>query len=88
MEVPGLGVKKELQLPATATATAMPDPRHICDPRLSSQQRRVLNPLSKARDPIRILLDTMLGSLPAEPQQELLRSSPSYHMFFPPKVEF
>ena len=26
MEVPGLGVKSELQLPAWATATEMPDP--------------------------------------------------------------
>ena len=31
MEVPGLRVKSELQLPAYATATATPDPSHICD---------------------------------------------------------
>ena len=31
MEVPRLGVKSELQLPATATATAMPDPSQVCD---------------------------------------------------------
>ena len=28
MEVPRLGVESELQLPAYATATATPDPRH------------------------------------------------------------
>ena len=31
MEVPRLGVQSELQLPASATATAMPDPSHICN---------------------------------------------------------
>ena len=31
MEIPGLGVQSELQLPAYTTATAMPDPSHICD---------------------------------------------------------
>ena len=29
MEVSGLGVKLELQLPANATATAIPDPIHV-----------------------------------------------------------
>ena len=28
----------------------MPDPSHICDPHHSSQQRRIFNPLSDARD--------------------------------------
>ena len=49
-EVPRLRVKSELQLPAYTTATAMPDPSHICDLRHSSRQRRILNPLSEARD--------------------------------------
>lgn len=31
----------------------------------------ILNPHSKARDRTHILIDTMSGSLPAEPQQEL-----------------
>ena len=31
MEFPGQGVKLELQLPAYATATAIPDPSCICD---------------------------------------------------------
>ena len=50
MEIPRLGVKSELYLPACATATATPDPSCICDLYHSSQQRRILNPLSEARD--------------------------------------
>ena len=49
MEVPRLGVKSELHLPAYNTATAMPDPTCICDLHHSSQQYQILNPLSKAR---------------------------------------
>ena len=44
-----LAVELELQLPAHATATAMPDLSHICDLPHSSQQCQILNPLSKAR---------------------------------------
>ena len=33
------------------------DPSHICDLCHSSQQHRILNPLSKARDRTRILMD-------------------------------
>ena len=50
MEVPGLGVELELQLPAYTTANAMPYPSLICDLHHSSQQCRIPNPLSKARD--------------------------------------
>ena len=42
MEVPSLGVKSELQLWAYATATSMPDPRHICDLHHSSRQHWIL----------------------------------------------
>ena len=56
MEVPRLGVKSELQLPAYATATATPDPSHFCNLHHSSQQRQTLNPLSKAKDGTRILM--------------------------------
>ena len=35
MEVPGLGVKLEPQLPAYTTAMAITDPSHICDLHLS-----------------------------------------------------
>lgn len=58
MEVPRLGVQSELQPLAYATATATPDPSHICDPHHRSQQHQILNPLSKARDPTRVLMDT------------------------------
>ena len=50
MEVPKPGVQLELQLPATATATAMRDPRHVCDLHHGSGQRQILNRLSKARN--------------------------------------
>ena len=50
MEVPSLEIELELQLPAYTTATAMPDPSHVCDLHHSSWQHRILNPLSEARD--------------------------------------
>ena len=58
MEIPRLGVQSELQLPAYTTATATPDPSHVCDLHHCSQQCRILNPLSKARNWICILIDT------------------------------
>ena len=61
MEVPRLRVELELQLVAYTTATATPDPSHVCDLHHSSQQRRILNPLSKVRDRTRILTETMSG---------------------------
>ena len=44
---------RELQLLAYATTTARQDPSRVCDPHHSSQQRRILNPLSEARDQTR-----------------------------------
>ena len=58
MEVPGLGVKSELQLPAYATATATPDLSHICDQCCSLQRHRILNPWCQASDRTHILMDT------------------------------
>ena len=58
MEIPRRGVESELQLMAYTTATATPDPSCLCDLRRSSWQRRILYPLSKARDPTGILTDT------------------------------
>ena len=49
-EVSRLEVQSELQLGACATATAMPDPSHVCHLHHRSWQRWILNPLSKARD--------------------------------------
>ena len=62
MEVPGLGVKWELHLPAYTTAIAKPDLNHICDLHHSLLQCWTLNPLSKARDQTHILMDTVSGS--------------------------
>ena len=67
MEVPRLGVESELQSYATAIAT--PDPSLICDPLHSSWQQRILNPLSRARNQTRILMDNRF--ITAKPQWEL-----------------
>ena len=53
MEIPRLGVESELYLPAYTTATATWDPSRVYHLHHSSQQCRILNPLSKARDPTR-----------------------------------
>ena len=57
MEVLRLEVESELQLPAYTTATAMPDVSLVCDLLHSSWQRRILNPLSEARDESCVLVD-------------------------------
>ena len=57
-EVPRLGVESELQLQACTTATAMWDPRHICDLHHSSQQCQIFNLPSEARDQTHIPVDT------------------------------
>ena len=56
MEVPRLGVKSELQSPAYTTA--MLDMSHTCDLHHSSWQRRIFNPLSRARDRTCVFMDT------------------------------
>ena len=74
MEVPELGVRSELQLPAytTAIATATPDPGCICNLHHSSQQRRILNPLSEAGiEPTSSWI--LVGFGTAEPRWELPR---------------
>ena len=58
MEVSRLQVELELQLQAYTTATATQALSHICDLYHSSGQRQILNPLSEARDPTCILVDT------------------------------
>ena len=58
MEVPRLGAEWELQLPAYTAATVIRDLSRICDLHRSSQQCRILNPLSEARDQTRVLMDT------------------------------
>ena len=54
MEVLRLGVESEPQLPAYVTVTATPDPSWIF---YNSRQRRIFNPLSRARNRTRILTD-------------------------------
>ena len=57
MEVPRLGVQLELWLPACTRAIAMWDLSCVCDLHQSSQQCRILNLLSKARDQTCVLMD-------------------------------
>ena len=52
MEVPGLGVKLELDLLASATATATPDLSLICELQNTSQQHQIFNALAEARNQI------------------------------------
>ena len=56
MEVPRLGVESEL--PAYPTATAVPDPSHICNLHHNSRQRQILNPVNEAKDQNCVLMDT------------------------------
>ena len=62
MEVPELGVKSELRLPADATATATLDSSCLCNLCHSFWQHWILHPLREARDQTCILTETMLGS--------------------------
>ena len=50
MEISRLGVQSELQLPAYPQLRATQDPSHVCDLHHSSWQRRILIPLTEARD--------------------------------------
>ena len=76
MEVPRLGVKSELRLPAYTTATAMQALSHVCDLHQSSQQRWILNPLSKATSSW-----ILVRFISAAPQGELPRSTLSWWMY-------
>ena len=71
MEVPQSRVESELQLPAYTTATATSDLNLVFDLYHSSQQCRILNPLSEARDRTCGMLVRFVS---AEPHQELLYS--------------
>ena len=86
MEVPRLGVKMELLLPAYTTATW--DLSRICDLHHSSRQCWILNPLSLARNQTHVLIDTSwvryswaTTGTPEEELFELIRSSGAHgHM--------
>ena len=56
-EVPSLGIKLELWLPAYTIAIAMPDLSGVCDLHHSSWLCWILNPLSEARDWTCVLMD-------------------------------
>ena len=47
---------RDVDTQAYARATATRDPSHVCDLHHSSQQRRMVNPLSKGRDRTRNLM--------------------------------
>ena len=83
MEIPRLGVKSELQLPAYDKATAIRDPIHVCDLCHSSQQLWIPDPLSEARDWTHILMDTswicFCCTTMGTPWTELL--NPVFHQF-------
>ena len=78
MEVPRVGVKLELQLLAYATATATSDLSCVCDLHHSSQQCRILNPLSRARDQTCILM-ILVEFVTAELQWELKTNILKYY---------
>ena len=56
MEVPGLRVESELQLPAYTTATAMWDLSWICDLHHRSLLHQIFNPFREVRDQTSILI--------------------------------
>ena len=58
MEVTKLGVESELQLQVYATPTETWDLSSVCDLYHSSGQGQIPNPLGKAKDQTRILMDT------------------------------
>ena len=58
MEVPRLGVKMDLQLPAYTTATARQDPSHICDLCQNLWQYQILDAMIEDRDRTHIIMDT------------------------------
>ena len=76
MEVPRLGVKSELQLPAYTKATAMWDLSHVWDPHHSSGQCWILNP---GVEPASSWI--LVGFITAEPWQELCDLILSLSMF-------
>ena len=58
MEVPRLGVKLELQLPAFTTTTATQDLSRVHYRHHNLWQHQILNPLSKASDQTQVLMCT------------------------------
>ena len=78
MKVPWLGVEAE----SLHHSHSNTDWSHICDLCCSLWQLWILNPLNRVRDWTCILTDTMLGSYPTEPPQELLNIALYVDSFF------
>ena len=76
MEVPQLQSNQSYSCLADTTATATQGLDHICDLHHSSQQCQSFNPLSEARDQIRILMDTSWVHNPLSHKRNSL-----YHFF-------
>ena len=70
VEVPRLGVKLDLQLPAYATPTPTPNPSRTCDLHQSLWQCQILNSLSEARD--QTCIQILVRFVTDETQRELL----------------
>ena len=73
MEVPRLGVKLGLQLPAYTIATAVLDLSCICSPHRSSQLYWILNPLRDARFVELMSSWILVRFTTTGPQRELLK---------------
>ena len=69
MNVPRLGVKSELQLPAYTSAIATTDPSLVCKLHHSSWQCQILNPLRPVIEPVTSWI--LVGFVTTEPQWEL-----------------
>ena len=84
MEVPRLGVKLELQLPAYVRATATQGPSRVYNLHHSSRQRWIVNPLSKVRDRTRNLM--VPSQIRDDGNSENYNSNAvGLHFFFPKK---
>ena len=73
MEVPRLGVKSKLQLPAYATTTATQDLSLVCDLCHSSWQYQILNPVTQRPGIEPSSSWILVRIITAEPQQKLLK---------------
>ena len=71
MEVPRRGAELELQLPAYATATAVPELSRVCDVHCSLQQCWILSPTERGQELNLHPHGYYLDSKPTEPQWEL-----------------
>ena len=84
MEVPRLGFKSELQLPAYTTATATGDPSHICDTTAHSTAR---SPILWVRPEIKPATSwTPVRFISTAPQWEL-HSEIDFKLFFPAVIQ-